>query len=806
MAARMNEVCSLFRSARDSCSPVGDERSGFGRPQSRRRSASVRYDRPRLQLASPPWIGACAGGDAMLLVFRILCTLAVVGIALLAPSLAWGGVSIRAVVLTGQRLPGAETVVLASSFRGVLTNNSGQVLFTSRLAGPAVDSARDSVLCMATASSFTVIAQEGMQIPGFEPATFGHLDAGLPSDEEGYTLNNSGRFTFLSEITGTESPYPRNLAIWTGTSADDLTLFLRGGDPAPGTEPGTTFGDATFGRSSTQFRLVEAAKAVLRTSDQDSVVFWAFLAGPRGLDYPTFDGWYGSSAVYTASLTGGVTSLVRLIRTGDSVPDVGEVVGPLNVPLFEFAINGEGRMMLQSGTSVDGRVGWDVRPDTVIWQSDPAGNLTLLAATDAPVPGLSPSLGRRIFHHLGINDLGEFVFHSLLSGPGIDSSNDSALWRGSNQSDLALIVREGDPAPGMGAGVVFARSFGGVVSGTGTVVFRSLLRGEGVDETNDLSIWLSRRNGELLCITRTGREAPETQDGALFRSFGVHEVNSSGQVVFSGQLIGGGIERRHVSTGIWLYDPAEGLRLILRKNDIVRVAPGDFRRAGPVGLSHDGSGGEDGRARSLTDAGEILVQVSFRDSAEAIVLARLEDCSGDTVDNTPPIVNVPEDLSIECANNAGGVVDFSATARDNCDPAPVLTYDPSPGTLFAPGTTRVTCKAIDASGNECVGEFDVTVTCPLQLPGDCSQDGALDMADGLCVLGALFLGQPASFPCGDGSFHGEGNLALMDFSGDQEIDLSDAISLLQHLFVTGPAHPLGTDCTPIPGCEEKCNH
>ena len=178
-------------------------------------------------------------------------------------------------------------------------------------------------------------------------------------------------------------------------------------------------------------------------------------------------------------------------------------------------------MMLQSATSVDGHVGWDVlRPDTVIWLSDPTGNLTVLTATDAPVPGLSASFGGRISHHLGINNLGEFVFRSLLSGPGVDSSNDSALWRGSNRNDLALIVREGDPAPGMGARVVFAEFFDSVVSGGGTVLFRGVLRGEGVDETNDRSIWVNTRNGELLCIARSGRHAPETQDGVLFRRFG----------------------------------------------------------------------------------------------------------------------------------------------------------------------------------------------------------------------------------------------------------------------------------------------
>jgi hypothetical protein len=93
-----------------------------------------------------------------------------------------------------------------------------------------------------------------------------------------------------------------------------------------------------------------------------------------------------------------------------------------------------------------------------------------------------------------------------------------------------------------------------------------------------------------------------------------------------------------------------------------------------------------------------------------------------------------------------------------------------------------------------------------QIPGDCNQDGGIDLSDAICVFGALFLGNPARFPCGGGSPSEEGNLGLIDWQPDGEIDLSDGVALLQFLFLDGPAHALAvsgreTDrCVSIPGC------
>jgi hypothetical protein len=90
----------------------------------------------------------------------------------------------------------------------------------------------------------------------------------------------------------------------------------------------------------------------------------------------------------------------------------------------------------------------------------------------------------------------------------------------------------------------------------------------------------------------------------------------------------------------------------------------------------------------------------------------------------------------------------------------------------------------------------------LQKPGDCNQDGNLDISDAICFLGNLFQGLPAKLPC-DGDNHGPGNVALLDANGDKNLDLSDVIWTLRFLFQGGGPPTLGNKCQPISGCPDN---
>lgn len=91
----------------------------------------------------------------------------------------------------------------------------------------------------------------------------------------------------------------------------------------------------------------------------------------------------------------------------------------------------------------------------------------------------------------------------------------------------------------------------------------------------------------------------------------------------------------------------------------------------------------------------------------------------------------------------------------------------------------------------------------LQLPGDCNQDGTLDISDGVCLLNFLFLGTVKALPCGDTSGGDPANVALLDSNGDGEIGLSDAVRVFGYLFQGSPPPALGVSCLPIAGCPDQ---
>ncbi|MBI4582495.1 MAG: CotH kinase family protein [Planctomycetes bacterium] len=92
----------------------------------------------------------------------------------------------------------------------------------------------------------------------------------------------------------------------------------------------------------------------------------------------------------------------------------------------------------------------------------------------------------------------------------------------------------------------------------------------------------------------------------------------------------------------------------------------------------------------------------------------------------------------------------------------------------------------------------------LQLSGDINQDAELDISDSIGILGHLFLSSPAVLPCEGGTALDSGNSALLDLNGDGVVDLTDAIHLLSYLFLGELPPVLGKTCVPIAGCPSVC--
>jgi len=88
------------------------------------------------------------------------------------------------------------------------------------------------------------------------------------------------------------------------------------------------------------------------------------------------------------------------------------------------------------------------------------------------------------------------------------------------------------------------------------------------------------------------------------------------------------------------------------------------------------------------------------------------DSSPDTVviivqDTTDPVINCPDDVTVEQATAAGTAVPLTATATDICDASPTITSDEL--AIYPLGVTTVTFTATDDSGNSVSCTTTVTV-------------------------------------------------------------------------------------------------
>ena len=86
-------------------------------------------------------------------------------------------------------------------------------------------------------------------------------------------------------------------------------------------------------------------------------------------------------------------------------------------------------------------------------------------------------------------------------------------------------------------------------------------------------------------------------------------------------------------------------------------------------------------------------------------------CSVFIHDITPPVINVPGDMSVEASSAQGATQSYSVTAFDAVDdlvPYPLACTPPS-GSLFPLGATTVQCATADSAQNQATASFKITV-------------------------------------------------------------------------------------------------
>src|SRR5262245_28876093 len=238
------------------------------------------------------------------------------------------------------------------------------------------------------------------------------------------------------------------------------------------------------------------------------------------------------------------------------------------------------------------------------------GALQLVARAGDVAPGTAGLLWSDLLNVDGLLRPGGLVaFSGELAGS--DATHDGGFWVGAG-GELALVAREGDPAPGTtvtyaSAGRYFQGQMHLAMNDFGTVAFRAKLAGTGVTTANDQALFAGLP-GALSLVARLGSVAPDAGAATFAKpgseSFSAPSVNAAGQILFRGHLAGQGVTGTNADA-IRLGRPAAPV-IAVRGGQAVS-GPGIPPSSTLIGLGAD--------PPVLNDAGQVLFEAPAFDGA-----------------------------------------------------------------------------------------------------------------------------------------------------------------------------------------------
>jgi len=106
-------------------------------------------------------------------------------------------------------------------------------------------------------------------------------------------------------------------------------------------------------------------------------------------------------------------------------------------------------------------------------------------------------------------------------------------------------------------------------------------------------------------------------------------------------------------------------------------------------------------------------------------------------ESVDPTVSCPGDIDVDTGDPTGTTVTFAASATDNCDPSPEITFSPTSGSHFPIGDTVVTVTATDDSGNTDTCTFTVSVNFQNSPPNAVNDSASLAQGEGYVDIPVL---------------------------------------------------------------------
>ncbi len=399
------------------------------------------------------------------------------------------------------------------------------------------------------------------------------------------------------------------------------------GDVAPGTG-GATYSSVASGTPFFNSAGQTAYVGSLNSSSTSTppVVFTSGIANSSGI-------WVG---------TPGANNQTLVLRQNDALTSI-DTSGNTRVGSFSTAtmsFNGGGRYVIQDTlqSSVSGTIvtGTGAGSNSVAILSNRTGSTEVIARVGNAVPNASGVASATEVYRtfsgttIGFNDDNRVAFIATIRNGATNSG--TGLYSDTGTGVLRQIYRSSDALPAVTGAVgnefasnTWSNFSTSLLNSAGTIAFSATLADTGGLGTT--AIFTMTSTGQLSRVVRSGDVAvvggsPVDGSNVTFTSFANIAVNGLGQVAFTTQMNGNGVSPGF-GNGSALFAVDHGERvMIARTGDLFEVAPGDNRTIRSIGGLTSG-GGQDGRAISFNDRGQLVFQLEFANNTTGIFVATI---------------------------------------------------------------------------------------------------------------------------------------------------------------------------------------
>ena len=446
-------------------------------------------------------------------------------------------------------------------------NDQGKVVFAAFMVPSS-----DYFLFTGAPGSLAVLARQDSPAAGVPGEVYESFETG----ENRLNINPSGVVIFSGALNSATS---NDDCLWSGTPGN-VQLIAREDGPTPDLA-GEFFGNSPF--SSSDSRLNMAGNTIFRSTRKGTQPSNGIWSGAP--DDPKV-------AAITGTPAPGVSVNFRDISRN--------TLSQTNRIAFYSSLNTSADKALFAGPA------------------DSLGKVFRVGEPCHGIPGLNYGGGASDAITMEYFNDDTLAYVVKVSGSGVNSTNDSALWAGPSSSPQ-FIIREGAALPvALGGGNFDTISFFNI-NAVGNLLILSRKQGTSSD-----TLWWSNTIGGPATWIEVAREgAPLTgldvNLSELFTTLAI-SMSDNGDVIFYGRVTGTGITTANDVMLMRWSPSSQTVSKIVQEGDSIAVAPGDSRTVTNFEFS-GGAGHSASMSCGVNASGQVAFSVNFGDNSKGVMIA-----------------------------------------------------------------------------------------------------------------------------------------------------------------------------------------